>query len=260
MKRIVTGMGLLTMLLLPRVAMTGERDENRSLVVAPHSVVDGKTLQEWAAVWAKWFWAFPVNDNPMRDTTGEKAKFGDLGRIFLLAGWFGTPPSGTIYRSVTIPANKCIFFALESATDDNVGNGCTTPGTTKCDGRLTIDALFAQLGELVKPISLHASVDGKQLLNLWAHKETAPVFSYTLQLTDNLYQGVNGYAGPDALGTVFPVVADGYYLMLRPLSVGHHTINFGSTTNFVGQELTVDITYEITVTPTISLNPAVVVP
>jgi hypothetical protein len=31
----------------------------------------------------------------------------------------------------------------------------------------------------------------------------------------------------DATGTVFPAVADGYYLMLRPLPAGQHIIKFG---------------------------------
>jgi hypothetical protein len=253
------GIGLLTMMLVPGAAQTDEHDGDHSVVVAPHSVVDGKTLQEWAALWEKWTFAFPVNDNPARDATGEKSKFGDLGRVFLLAGWFGSPPSGTIYRSVTIPVNKFIFFSLESATDENVGN-CTTQPTTPCKGRLTIDELHAQLADAFKVSSLHASIDGKQIGHLWQHREKAPVFSYTLQLTDNLYQAVNKYPYPDAVGTVFPVVGDGYFLMLKPLSVGHHTINFGGTTVFAGNQQEVDVIYDVTVTPTVSLKPAVLVP
>jgi hypothetical protein len=257
---LTSSIGLLIMLLVPQAALTNERGADHSVVVAPHSVVYGKTLQEWSAIWWKWAWMFPADDNPMLDTTGEKSKFGDLGRVFLLAGWFGTPPPGTIYRSVTIPENKYIFLSLESAADDNVLRGCTVPATTPCKNRLTIEQLFAELADVFKVTSLHASIDGKEVGNLWAHREIAPAFSYTLQLTDNLYETVNGYAGPDAVGTVFPAIADGYYLMLRPLAAGHHRINFGGTTMFAGNAQAIDITYEVTVTPIASLNPAALVP
>src|SRR5213596_3443484 len=86
--------------------------------------------------------------------------------------------------------------------------------------------------------------------------EAAPVFSYTLQLTDNLQQVVNGITTPDATGTVFPAVADGYYLMLRPLPAGQHVIKFGGV--LFGGAL--DVTYQVSVTSTRSIEPVVLVP
>lgn len=92
--------------------------------------------------------------------------------------------------------------------------------------------------------------------DLFSHREAAPVFSYTLQLTDNLQQVVNGISNPDATGTVFPAVADGYYLMLRPLPAGQHIIKFGGV--FFGGPL--DVTYQVSVTSTRSIEPVVLVP
>ena len=53
--------------------------------------------------------------------------------------------------------------------------------------------------------------------------------------------------GCDVSGLVDPVVADGYYLMLAPLTPGQHTLNFGGT---IGDPInfTLDITYNFTVT------------
>ena len=231
--------------------------ENDSVVMAAHSIVAGKSLGEWSAVWWKWAYAIPASDNPLLDTTGANAKLGDVGPVFFLAGWFGTAP-GPVTRNVTIPANKYVFFPLLNLVDDNVGNGCTTPTTTPCAGRLTIDQLFAQLeSSFVNISALHASIDGVSVGDLFAHREVAPAFSYTFQITDNLAEAVNGYAGPDSAGTVFPAVADGYYLMLRPLAVGHHAINFGGA--FSGG-FSLDITYQVTVTATPSHAPAMLVP
>src|SRR5438876_408393 len=97
---------------------------------------------------------------------------------------------------------------------------------------------------------------GRVVGDLLSHREAAPVVSYALQLTDNLQQVVNGITTPDATGTVFPAVADGYYLMLRPLPAGQHVIKFGGV--LFGGAL--DVTYQMSVTSTRSIEPVVLVP
>jgi hypothetical protein len=226
-------------------------------VLPPHSTVAGRTLGEWSAVWWKWAYAIPVDDNPLLDSTGAKSKFGDVGAIFFLAGLFNPSGNASVTRTVTIPANKFIFFPLENFVDDNVGNGCATPSSTPCPTRLTIDELRAQINGVLPGITaLHASIDGQPVSDLFSHRETAPAFSYTLQLTDNLQEVVNGITTSDATGTVFPAVADGFYLMLRPLPPGQHVIDFGGTV--FGTP--VDVTYQVTVTTTRSVQPVILVP
>jgi hypothetical protein len=231
----------------------------QSVVMPPHYVVAGRTLGEWSAIWWKWALGIPATDNPLLDMSGAKSRFGDVGPVFFLAGAltpFGNTPPASVTRIVTIPANKYIFFPVENAWVDNVGNGCAAPTTTPCAGRLTIDQLFAQLASLFTVTALHASIDGKIVADLFEHRETAPAFGYSAQTTDNLAEAVFGYAGADGVGTVFPAVADGYYLMLTPLPVGQHSINFGGTAS--GGNL--NVTYNVTVTAKPSQEPAVLVP
>ena len=236
---------VLAAMLLVLPAKVASQQENFPHVLPPHSAVAGKTLGEWSAVWWKWAYAIPANDNPLLDPSGEKSKFGDVGPVFFLAGLFNT--SGSVTRTVTIPANKFIFFPLENLVNDNVG---ITP-------RQTIDTLVSQIDAALPGVTaLHASIDGREVGGLFSHREAAPVFSYTLQLTDNLQQVVNGITTPDATGTVFPAVADGYYLMLRPLSAGQHVIKFGGV--LFGGSL--DVTYQVSVTSTRSIEPVVLVP
>ena len=54
--------------------------------------------------------------------------------------------------------------------------------------------------------------------------------------------------GIDA-GDYAPAVADGFYLLLAPLSPGRHTITFGGTGNFGGPDapFSQDITYQLRV-------------
>jgi hypothetical protein len=73
---------------------------------------------------------------------------------------------------------------------------------------------------------LMARIDGHAIpeATLFAHRETAPIFSYDLPKQNNIDQV---FFGEDISGRVSPVAADGYYLMLRPLSPGRHVIEFG---------------------------------
>jgi hypothetical protein len=66
------------------------------------------------------------------------------------------------------------------------------------------------------------------------------VFSYTLAPTDNILANYFG-ASCIADGTVVtPAAEDGEYLMLEPLSAGHHTIHF-TVQGYL------DVTYKLTV-------------
>jgi hypothetical protein len=209
----------------------------------PDSRVACRTLGEWSALWWAWAFSFPVNDNPLLDLTGEKAKFGDVGPVFFLAGAYNA--SGNVTRRATLPAGKFIFFPVVNLVNDNVG---VSP-------RQTIDELTAALAAVIPPSpAIHASVDGTPVDQLQQHREIAPVFSYTLQSTDNLQQVLNHI--PDAQGTIFPVVADGFYLMLRPLPPGHHVINFGGS--LLGPEF--NVTYDVTVEETAQQQPTVLIP
>jgi hypothetical protein len=146
-----------------------------SAALPPHSKVACRTLAEWSVLWWSWAFSFPVNDNPLLDMPGEKAKYGDVGPVFFLGGLFNA--SGSVMRTATVPAGKFIFFPVVNLVNDNVG---VVP-------RVTIDELAAQLAAAIPSLTdLHASVDSVPVPGLRQHRETSPVFSYTLQSTDNL--------------------------------------------------------------------------
>src|ERR1700720_2094246 len=100
MKKIVsltlffTAAALLAAALAP-INLRAER-EDEGPVVRPHGVVAEKTLGEWSALWWKWAFAFPVNDNPLLDTSGAKSRFGDVGEVFFLAGLYNSSSSSSV--------------------------------------------------------------------------------------------------------------------------------------------------------------------
>src|SRR5436190_2181183 len=60
----------------------------------------------------------------------------------------------------------------------------------------------------------------------FAYRATSPVFSLDLPITCSL---VSFLFGPPFSGLDDPIVADGYYLMLQPLTLGEHLLVFGGT-------------------------------
>lgn len=188
------------------------------VVLAPHSTVAGQTLEQWSAVWWQWALGIPAANNPLTDPTGANAGIGNSGPVFFLGGTTG----GSAVRSFSVPGGVFLFFPLVDIEDTNDG---------------TVASMQAGLAAFLAGTSeLHASIDGVPVPNLFDHRETAPVFSFT--------------APPGALfglapGVYDPAVADGYYLMLAPMSAGTHVINFGGT---VGG-FSVDVTDTILVTP-----------
>ena len=142
--------------------------------------------------------------------------------------------SGSANRTCTVPTNVALFFPLLNFEGDNA---CVDPPLTVEE----LQAIAKQNMDLTS--ELHATLDGRSLTrDLFAFRAASPVFSYTLPPDDNIAQ----LFGSDISGIVDPVVADGYYLMLSPLTPGQHTLNFGGT---LGDPInfSLDITYNLTV-------------
>jgi len=90
---------------------------------------------------------------------------------------------------------------------------------------------------------LTVSVDGDPLRKLLKSPEKyripSTVFSITVPAQNFFGEGL-------APGTYSPAIGDGFYVMLKPLDVGRHTLRFQGTT----MGFSVDTTYLLDVVPT----------
>ncbi len=204
-------------------------------VLPPNSHPFGKTYGEWNAGWWQWSFSVPASKNPALATNGAlDCSVGQSGDVWFLAGHFLT--GGSFTRSCSIPVGKALFIPLINSWVDNVCN--TIP--------FTVDQLHAMA--VIPPANLHASIDGNPLTNLESYRAISPVFSYTLPPSpDNLIDAgfqvsLPGDCWPSL--TVTPAVADGFYIMLTPLTAGSHSINFGGSGP---GGFTLDVTYNLTV-------------
>jgi hypothetical protein len=186
----------------------------------------GRTYEEWSAQWWQWAFSLPIDQNPFYDEGGTCANGanGQSGPVWFLTGVINT--SGTAVRNCTVPEGVALFVPLINAECSTLEAppffGSNEKELRACVKRIKIKNVFAE-------------IDGVRVPNVTRYKAMSPLFEFTAP--DNNVLGV-----PPATGES---VADGYYLLLDPLSAGQHTIRFGGTFPDFGFSL--DITYNLTV-------------
>lgn len=193
----------------------------------------GLTPSDWAIQWNQWSASIPTSVHPLIDETGAFVEVGQRGSVWFLGGVYNV--SGSVTRTATIPAGKALFFPLVDVEMDNVGRPAP----------VTFEQMKAEAAEavaLVDPASLILTIDGTPVLDLEKGRIASDEFSYATP-DGNLGQYF-GQVSPR--GIYAPAVTDGYWAMLKPLSLGVHTLHFGGT--FGGSvNFTVDATYNLTV-------------
>jgi hypothetical protein len=206
-------------------------------IIPPEAKFHGASYGEWSAGWWQWAFSLPFDGHPLNDLTGADASSGQSGHVWFLGGlWWpndGTPPPGTVTRHITVPAGTALFFPIVNGENNFVEAPSAATIEELWDTQAWLDAYGNQ--------NLYATIDGRPLLNLTAYRTPAPVFEVCLPEGNALE--VWGVDFPS--GCIEPVVADGFFLMVQPLSVGTHEITFG--VKDVGW--TMDIVYDITVVP-----------
>jgi YD repeat-containing protein len=193
-------------------------------VLAPGSVVGGKTIGEWSAEWWNWAYSYPAAGNPIEDTS--QAHLGNVGGpVFFVPGY----SDGTFHTSFTVPSGQYLLF--------NAIN--TIFFVEPANGETIAEAQDYVLNSFLPSITeLHASLDGVPIPNLFSHVETALSFLLTV---------APGSFDPPGPG-VYEAAAGGIWLMLEPLSPGKHTLVFGGSFSFPADD------FEFTTETTASIN------
>jgi hypothetical protein len=185
------------------------------------------------AEWWQWLFKQPVSTNPWFDATGERAANGQengsgpAGKYFFLVGVVNV--SGTAERTITVPADKALFFGVLNSEWDTGGVGAN----------LKVPQLRAlAAADIATVTDIYACLDGKAVE---IRRIQSPIFSYWVPPNDNVLQ----FFGADVTGTVKQAYTDGYWVELAPLTPGRsYLLKFGGAA-FNGY--TEAITYHITV-------------
>lgn len=214
---------LIVLLVTSFLFLVGVPQTNAITIEAPGSTVEGQTIGEWTANWWQWAFSQSMPNDAFTDATGANAAVGQTGPVFFVAGTTG----GTATRSFTVPGDRFLLVPLINIT---------AIGLPSDEAALrSVAASFVD-----NVTNLTAVIDGTSVLNLSSYREVSPAFSYVAG-TNNPFSLPPGPSGSEV------AVSDGYWLMLDPLGLGVHTIEFGGENTSAG--FTVHVTDTVTAVP-----------
>ncbi|HEY7078582.1 MAG TPA: hypothetical protein VH500_02705 [Nitrososphaeraceae archaeon] len=200
-------------------------------VYPPQSKPYGLTYGQWVGKWWQWALSLPNPVNPMADKSGANCAESQQGPVWFLAGTVG----GAANRACSVPFGKAILLNILSTECSKAENPKDSPADLLQCAKEQDD------GGVVR---ISASVDGTDIKNLKMYRFQSPVFPVTFPVND-----VFGVSSDKPVPTIS--VADGWYVMLKPLSPGAHVIHlFGQNLpppNSANQPYTTEVTYHINV-------------
>ena len=184
----------------------GHRKE-RPRIAPVNSRPYGKSYAEWSIEFWRWILAIPPDQNPFlvpNCTTPQE------GEVWFIGASFGSTPM------CTIPKGKAIFFPLAGTVNDYP---CPDPDFKPARGQSLEDFLT----EGIKPIidqftNVQLFIDGVSAGNLLGQRVTTHLF----QFTGN--PDLTAVLDPCITGQPQDAVSDGYWVMVRPLPPGEHTL------------------------------------
>ena len=190
-----------------------------SRVVKPGQEFAGRSYNELVSKWANWLATEPLATNPALDPDGRFCDLNQQGPVWFLASTFG----GVADRTCEIPAGKAIFLSLGGvflsfgpefpAAGDPCLQMATSLEKVRCDVNNDVP--------MAPAISFEVTLDGQPVQDLFAYRAQSQPGGFTLKVANPSFITDLGFTP----GNRFPAVADGYFLYLKPLSPGEHTLN-----------------------------------
>lgn len=198
-------------------AAAGGRADESPLLPATAAVA-GVSQQDWSRRWWEWAGSFDREESPVADRTGALCGVGQSGPVWFLAGTYGTRRT---IRTCRVPQGKHLFFPLINyVVARGAGSGSDCEELTQTAARITDRAA-----------ALVLEIDGVRHEDLEQHRLA----------TDGCFD--LGARTPERF-RIYPTAADGYYVMLKPLPPGRHTLNFGGALPSVLQAVTYTLIVE----------------
>lgn len=216
----------------PPVALAKNGNPNPG-VRPPHSRPYGASYAEWGARWWIWAESIPADTNPIVQPDAD-CDVNQSGPVFFLSG-----VPGGVTRPCTVRVGKALFFPIVNYNNDYP---CPDPNFQPAPGQTLEEFLTAGAQFIIDFTSeLEVILDGVALQELFDYRATSRLFTFT---------GDPSMTAVDACitGTPQSGVADGYWIMLKPLTPGPHTLVIRATLDFGGgATFQIDTTYNLTI-------------
>ena len=194
-------------------------------MVYPSDYVEGKPSSDNANIWWQWTYTMPKDLSPVRDLTGEFCNVGQSGNVWFLAGGYG---SSKIQRRCIIPEGKHIFFPVINMVYWPARDVSLTCENAKESAALNNDHL----------LSIEITLNE---ISAWNPANTRISSENCFDLLGLIPRDLNP-------AKVYPAATDGYWVMLKPLPKGTHTLSFKAQYNRekgAFSKMAQDIEYEL---------------
>lgn len=198
---------------------------------------DRQSFKQLSAEWWQWVLSIPPSENPILDDTGDKCMVGQRGALWFLAGNAG---GGSTARARAVPEGRALFFPVINSVNIDTPNVCG-----QGPERIPVEDLRAASAPLIDgATNLVVDIDGEPVKTL--DRVQSEVFAVALPEENTFDLPCAAFGGAPA-GIYSPAVDDGYYVQLKPLEQGHHTLHIHAENP--SASFTLDVTYSLTVVP-----------
>ena len=190
----------------------------------------GVDMATWGERAVEWIYAQPFEQNPAFDQTGERCAVGQDGPVWFIPPIFAPPgtPRPIVQdasRTCTIPAHTPILLDIGALT---APYPCPDESFQPAPGQSLYEFLSGFARVIMDSVDhLEVTIDGQ---------EVPDVLSYRFASAD-LFE-ITGHPSLQAVydncitGEPQPAVTDGFFMMIKPLDPGSHTIVVYGTNSF----------------------------
>ena len=193
-------LGISIAFITPQIVLSAYAQGNNSAVYSKDSAPFGVPYKDWIARWWQWDVSIPTSQHPRDNYTAEKCTVNQNGSVWFLPDIL----TGKEKRPCTIPEGKAILVPLLTGECD------TSESTSQSDVDIR---QCSTAGDEYGAIS--ATLDGQKIENLDSYRTATDFFNIT-HVKDNIF-------GTPA--ATYRGVADGFFVFLKPLSVGDHELH-----------------------------------
>jgi hypothetical protein len=198
--------------------------------------------KQLTAKWWEWVLAIPPEVNPLTDVDGGDCDIDQKGPVWYLAGTTG----GSADRECTIPEGKDILFPIinvfcsEIVDEDTIKDLLNIPPEEDIPPSQLKRGLIACAEFFMDQVDiLEVTIDGEEISGLEDFRVQSPLFKIVYP-EDNVF-GVETTTEPQKS------ISDGFWILLRGLEPGEHTIEFtGGISTFPFET---SVTYHLTIEP-----------
>lgn len=195
------------------ITEAADRTPGDSKVFPPTAHPYGQSYTEWTVNWMQEFMTFTCATNPWLNPDNG-VLFYQNGPVYFMAG-LSTPSASA---DVTVPHGKAILFPLVNLLNDYP---CPDPSFEPAPGQTLEEFLTEGAINFLPPVSnLSVTIDGHSVSNLTNYQFVSDMFSFTGD------PSLSGCFDGCVTGNPQSGVTNGYYIMLKPLSKGTHTVHY----------------------------------